>query len=159
MINWLFPGAGWRAECWCHQDKMGKTHSGLNLNGWLTTQTQNIPNLSPASSGSRDIPGFTSMPFTLHDASMTSCPDLCNSIQHQQGMGTKIPEFRQEMLCWALFTCLRFVPTKVLHCLEYPWPDLSPARWQRWCWSHGWKKSTDSDWRYNKSAEQRTQRS
>lgn len=42
---------------------------------------------------------------------------------------------------WCVGSCRRFVVAQVLHCLEYPWPGLLLASWQKGWWYHEWKEA------------------
>lgn len=101
----------------------------------------------------------TSISFTLNNACVTFCPYLCNGIKHPKEWEKKSLEQKKEMVVWELFTC-RFVLAWVLCYLEYPWPDLLPARWQKWWRYHGWEEDNRLRlWTWHTYTEQRMEHS
>lgn len=130
LIPGLFTGAWMTSRTFRPSGRNGEDKEWAEL-GTTVTSKLKCPNLpSPASSGSRDK---SLSHISIHhpqSPSMFPCPDLGNSIQQHQGLGTKILGLRKEIVSWESSTCRRFSLARVPHCLGYLWPELLPARRQ-----------------------------
>lgn len=78
-------------------------HDKWNLGPIKTAQNQNTAvSLTCLIWEQRFITFSIATFFTLNDASVPPCPDLCSNMQHQRGIETKILGLRKDMMCWEL---------------------------------------------------------